>query len=207
MKSKSVMPMKSPTKMLETMTIVVSLTVSDFEGQMTFLSSSLTSVKNLMLTFGCFIKNRTLGKGTYAIVSYLGIFVKYAIFILYIIYMPMPDFQHRRHVDSFSSAFRGLIFALKTQPNFKIMFAFAFLSVFVGFFLKITRLEFLIIILTIMVVFLCEMINTSIESVVDLVTEEWRENAKIAKDVSGGMVLLSVVFSFVIGLVIFLPKL
>lgn len=203
MKSKSVMPMKSPTKTLETMTMVVSLIVSDFEGHTTFLSSSLTSVKNLMLIFGCFIKNRTLTKGTYAIVSYLGIFVKYAIFTLYM----MTDFQHRRHVDSLSSALWGLILALKTQPNFKIMFIFAFLSLFVGVLLKITRLEFLIVILTIMIVFVAEMLNTSIESVVDLVTAEWKQEAKVAKDVAGGMVLLSVFFAFIIGAIIFLPKL
>lgn len=119
----------------------------------------------------------------------------------------MADFQHRRHVDSFSSASKGLFLALKTQPNFKVMFFFAFLSFILGFLLKITRFEFLIVILTIMIVFVSEMLNTSIESVVDLVTVEWKHEAKVAKDVAGGMVLLSVVFAFIIGAIIFLPKL
>lgn len=119
----------------------------------------------------------------------------------------MTDFQHRRHVDSFSSALVGLLLALKTQPNFKIMIFFAFLSIFTGFLLKITNVELLIIILTIMIVFVCEMLNTSIESVVDLVTAERRQEAKTAKDVAGGMVLLSVIFALIIGSIIFLSKL
>lgn len=119
----------------------------------------------------------------------------------------MPDFQHRHHKDSLSSAFRGLLLALKTQPNFKIMSVAAFLVFVLGTTLKIQTEEWLILTIVVMIVFTCEMINTSIESIVDLVTSEWRENAKIAKDVSGGMVLMSVIFSVIIGLIIFLPKL
>jgi len=50
-----------------------------------------------------------------------------------------------------------------------------------------------------------EMINTAIEEVVDLVTKDYREEAKYAKDVSAGMVLIVAIGSFVVGLYIFLP--
>jgi len=56
-------------------------------------------------------------------------------------------------------------------------------------------------------IFVAEMVNTSIESVVDLVTLERRQDAKIAKDVSAGMVLVSAIIASIIGLYIFLPKL
>lgn len=118
----------------------------------------------------------------------------------------MPDFAHRHHKDSFVSALRGLALALKTQPNFKIMLAAAVAVFALGFFFHVSKVEWLILAITTVIVFICEMINTSIEAVVDLVTEEWRENARVAKDVAGGMVLLSVFMSVVIGLMIFLPK-
>jgi diacylglycerol kinase len=118
----------------------------------------------------------------------------------------MPNFQHRRHVDSFHSALIGLKTAFLTQPNFKIMLIFVVLTVLLGLLFFISQFEWLILCLIFALVFVAEMINTSIEAVVDLVTEEWRANAKIAKDVSGGMVLLCVFFSIIIGMIIFFPK-
>ena len=55
-------------------------------------------------------------------------------------------------------------------------------------------------------VLVSEMVNTAIESMVDLITLERRQDAKVAKDVSAGMVLVSAFFSITIGLFIFLPK-
>jgi diacylglycerol kinase len=118
----------------------------------------------------------------------------------------MPNFQHRRHKDSFLSAVSGLKTAFSTQPNFKIMIFFTVLTVLLGMLFLLSEFEWLTLILTFSLVYIAEMINTSIEAVVDLVTEEWRTNAKIAKDVSGGMVLLTVSFSFIVGTIIFLPK-
>ena len=49
------------------------------------------------------------------------------------------------------------------------------------------------------------MINTAIEEMVDLIVQEHREQARIAKDVAAGMVLVTAIGSLVIGAVIFLP--
>ncbi|MBI4066818.1 diacylglycerol kinase family protein, partial [Candidatus Gottesmanbacteria bacterium] len=51
-----------------------------------------------------------------------------------------------------------------------------------------------------------EMINTSIEAMTDLITSEWRQQAKIAKDVSAGMMLLTAIGAILVALFIFLPK-
>jgi diacylglycerol kinase (ATP) len=51
-----------------------------------------------------------------------------------------------------------------------------------------------------------EMLNTSIESITDLVSNEWRMEAKIAKDVAAGMMLLTAIGALVVASVIFLPK-
>ena len=117
------------------------------------------------------------------------------------------SFKHRHHHLSFRTALSGLILAAKTELNMKIIIICAILVVGAGFLLKISYNEWLTVILTIALVFLAEMINTSIEAVADLITSQWHEDAKIAKDVAGGMVLLVSFFAFVIGLMIFLPKL
>jgi len=117
------------------------------------------------------------------------------------------SFKHRHHHLSFRTALSGLILAAKTELNMKIIIICSVLVVGAGFLLKISYNEWLTVILTIALVFVAEIINTSIEAVTDLITSQWHEDAKIAKDVAGGMVLLASFFAFVIGLMIFLPKL
>jgi len=115
-------------------------------------------------------------------------------------------YKNRKHKISFKRALDGLVLAFLTQPNLKIMILFAFLAFFLAWFLFISYVEWLVLIITVFFVFIAEMINTSIESMVDLITTEWREDAKIAKDIGSGMVLTAVIFSIVIGGIIFLPR-
>ena len=111
----------------------------------------------------------------------------------------------RKHTVSFRNAFGGLFYALKTQPNFQIHFLLSFIAVLVGSLIEITRTEMIVIILMIIIGLITEMLNTAIESVTDLITTEWRKEAKIAKDVSAGMMLLTAIGACVIAGIIFLP--
>lgn len=115
-------------------------------------------------------------------------------------------FKNRKHTISFRRALEGIILAYKTQPNLKIMIIFALLVFLLSHFLRLNYLEWVVIVWTVVIVFIAEMINTSIESMVDLITTEWREDAKIAKDVSSGMVLMAVIGSIMVGVLIFAPK-
>lgn len=108
-----------------------------------------------------------------------------------------------RHTVSFRHAFRGLFYSFSSQPNFIIHLIIATIVIVTGFFLHVSRIEMLILIFTILLVFLAEMINTALESITDLVTTEWRTEAKIAKDVSAGMVLIAAIGAIIIGIVIF----
>ncbi|MCL5675934.1 MAG: diacylglycerol kinase family protein [Patescibacteria group bacterium] len=117
------------------------------------------------------------------------------------------DFKHRHHHISFNSAINGLKLAITTEINMKIILIAAVFTVFCGLLLNISYNEWLAVILSIALVFVTEMINTSVEAVTDLVTEQWHKDAKIAKDVAGGMVLSASFFALAIGLIIFLPKL
>lgn len=109
------------------------------------------------------------------------------------------------HHISFKVAWSGLVWAIKSQPNFRIHLTLSALAIALGLFFQITRVEMIIIIFTIILGLTAEMINTSLEAMTDLITTEWRENAKIAKDVSAGMMLVTALGAVVIALIIFWP--
>ena len=116
------------------------------------------------------------------------------------------DFKNPHHHISFKLAVEGIIYCFKTQPNFLVIFAATVIVLLASYILKISYLELTVIIWTIVLVYAAEMINTAIESMTDLITTEWRQEAKIAKDVSSGMTLLTVIGAAIVGIIIFLPK-
>ena len=108
---------------------------------------------------------------------------------------------------SFKYAFSGISYVLKTSRNFKIQLIFAVSSLMIGFLLQISQSNYVILIATIMSVLILEILNTSIESIVDLIVKkEFSSLAKIAKDTSAGAVLLASINSVIIAVYIFVPK-
>ena len=112
----------------------------------------------------------------------------------------------RIHRISFKHAFDGFVYAIRTQPNFRFHLLATFAVVLLGIYFSVSPVEWLILVFTINTVLVAEMINTSIEAMVDLITLERRVDAKVAKDVSAAMVLISAVLAVVVALIIFLPK-
>ncbi len=76
-----------------------------------------------------------------------------------------------------------------------------------GFMVRLNNSEWLILILTITLVIVLELLNTAVESIVNLVSPQMQEAARIAKDTSAAAVLLAAVGAVVVGLLLFLPKL
>ena len=110
-------------------------------------------------------------------------------------------------LKSFKYAFSGISYVLKTSRNFKIQLIFAVISLMIGFLLQISQSNYVILISTIMSVLILEILNTSIESIVDLVVKkEFSSLAKISKDTSAGAVLLASINSVIIAVYIFVPK-
>ncbi len=110
-------------------------------------------------------------------------------------------------LKSFKYAFSGISYVLKTSRNFKIQLIFAVTCLIIGFSLQISLSDFVILIATIMSVLILEILNTSIESIVDLVVKrEFSSLAKISKDTSSGAVLLASIHSVIIAVYIFVPK-
>ena len=108
---------------------------------------------------------------------------------------------------SLKYAFSGIYYVLKTSRNFRIQLIFALTSLMIGFLLQISLSNYVILVATIMSVLILEILNTSIESIVDLVVnKEFSSLAKISKDTSAGAVLLASINSVIIAVSIFFPK-
>ena len=100
---------------------------------------------------------------------------------------------------SFRHAYEGIIAAVRSQRNMRFH-VFAAVGVLVaGLLLGVGGMELAVLVLTIVVVFVVEMLNTALEFVVDLVTDEYHPLAKLAKDVSAGAVLVSSVGAVLVG--------
>ncbi|GIW63669.1 MAG: diacylglycerol kinase [Patescibacteria group bacterium] len=112
----------------------------------------------------------------------------------------------KKSAKSFTNAWFGLVWALKTQNNFRLHFLLALTAVALGFILNISVFEFLIIATFITLGLVIEMINTAIEKTNDAITTDWRQEIKLAKDVSAGAMLVFSICSLISAGIIFLPK-
>ena len=107
---------------------------------------------------------------------------------------------------SFRYAFEGIKTAYKNEPNLRIHTLFAIAALITGAILKLNTIEWLILTFTIFWVISLELLNTVLEELVDLVSPEVKHHAKVAKDVSAAVVLLSAILSIIVGVILFLPK-
>ena len=112
----------------------------------------------------------------------------------------------KRLRKSFGYAFKGIDDVIKHEPNMKIHVVIAILVVIMAFILKVSIIEWIILVLLIGAVLAAETINTTIENLVDMYTKEYDEKAKIVKDTAAGTVLILAITSAIIGLIIFIPK-
>ena len=110
-------------------------------------------------------------------------------------------------VQSFRHAFRGWFYALRTQRNAWIHSAIATIVFILGVWLRLSPLDWAVIILTVAMVFAAEFMNTAIEAVVDLASPETHPLARIAKDVGAASVLVAALAAILIGLLILGPPL
>jgi diacylglycerol kinase len=112
----------------------------------------------------------------------------------------------KKHTISFKNAFNGLIWSLKTQPNYRVHLSLSLLAIILGFLLKISYFEFLLIVFLITVGLVIETINTAIEEATDAIDTKIREDIKITKDVSAAAMLIYAIGATIIALMIFVPK-
>ena len=109
--------------------------------------------------------------------------------------------------ESLNYAFSGLNYCLQNSSNFRIQIFCALITLLLGFLLKISNFEKIVIVATIFSVLILEILNTSIESLVDLVVgNKFNDLARICKDCSAASVLIASINSIFIAAYIFLPK-
>lgn len=120
--------------------------------------------------------------------------------------MSLKSKDKRTFKGSVKNCLDGISYVTKNEKNFKREIALGIIALILSYILKIDKIEFIIVLTMICLVLTTEIINTAIERTVDLVTKEYHELARIAKDVSAGSVLVTSIFALIIGIIIFIPK-
>lgn len=112
----------------------------------------------------------------------------------------------KKLVDSFNYAIEGIIYSIRTQRNMRIHMMVALLVLTACFFYDLSKVELLIITITITMVIMAEMINTAIECAIDATTNYYHPLAKIAKNVAAGAVLITAINAVLVGYIIFYDR-
>ncbi len=120
--------------------------------------------------------------------------------------MSEKPFSMRERLRSFSYAFAGISRLIKEEHNARIHCVIAVLVVLMGILLRISYMEWIVVVLLIGLVLMAEGFNSAIESLSDVVSPEKNAGIKHAKDLAAGAVLLLVIAAVIIGFIIFLPK-
>ena len=114
--------------------------------------------------------------------------------------------KRRKFKDSFKNCIDGLRFINSNEDNFKREILLGIIALVLSYLFKIDKIEFIIIIIVIGLVLVSEIINTAIERFVDLVSPKYNKLAGEVKDIAASSVLLMCIFSLVVGVIIFVPK-
>ena len=107
---------------------------------------------------------------------------------------------------SFKYAANGIYHVIKSEQNFRFHLLAALIVAIAAWLTGLSRIEWIIIVISVFGMFMIELINASIERVVDLVTPELHPLAKQAKDLAAGACLVYAICTVIVGLIIFIPK-
>lgn len=117
----------------------------------------------------------------------------------------LPDNVSYNRKNMFKIAFLGIKTAVLEEKNLQFDLFMAIVVVICGFVFKVTHTQWCLLLFAISQVIVCEMINTLIENIVDWICPTYDLRAKKIKDIACGMVLISCIFSAIIGLIVFVP--
>ena len=113
--------------------------------------------------------------------------------------------NHNFH-EALKYSIDGIKYTFKQERNLRIQLVFAICAIALGVFLKLSEIEFVFLILTIGLVLFAEMVNTSLEFLFDLYSEEYNDKIKCGKNIASGAVLITSIVSVIVGIILFLPK-
>ena len=116
---------------------------------------------------------------------------------------PIPGRRPPSILESFNVAFEGIIHVLRTQRNMRIHFLIAGAVLIAALAVDVSKIELIVLLLSISFVLIAEMVNTAIEAAVDVASTSFDPMAKLAKDVGAGAVLIAAVNAVAIGYLVF----
>lgn len=120
--------------------------------------------------------------------------------------MKSDRFSLNDRFESIKFAFNGLSSLFRNEHNSRIHLLAAIIAIAMGIILKINNIEWSLLVIVIGAVFLSELLNSSLESLADIISPEWNENIRKAKDYAAAAVLISAIISVIVGGMIFIPK-
>lgn len=115
-------------------------------------------------------------------------------------------FSITERIKSFKYALAGLKTLFSEEHNARIHLILALIVIVLGFVLKISPAEWISLIVVMSMVFICELINTSLEALADFASPEKHPQIKKVKDLAAGAVLISALSALITGVIIFAPK-
>lgn len=104
---------------------------------------------------------------------------------------------------SFTWAFEGIVYVLRTQRNMRIHMGAGFIALVLALLLGVTRLEFIAVLGAVSLVLIAEMFNTAIEAAIDALVTHYHPLVKVAKDVSAGAVLVATANALAVAYLVF----
>lgn len=120
--------------------------------------------------------------------------------------MIKKQWQNKNMKESFLSAVDGIKIAIKTEKNAKRIFIIGVLMLLLSLICNISSVEFMLVILVIVGVFLCEIFNTLVENILDMIQPETDPKIRVLKHISSAAVLIASAGAALVGAIIFLPK-
>ena len=117
--------------------------------------------------------------------------------------IPGSNKDHPSFIRSFGYAIEGFVTAVRTERNIKVMLVLGVAAVICGIVLKIDLLSWCLVSLCFGLVIFAELVNTAIEAIVDLATQEYHPLAKRAKDIAAASVYTLSITAAIVGLIVF----
>lgn len=115
--------------------------------------------------------------------------------------------KRKKITASFYDAFCGIIDAFHSERNMNLHIVGAMVALAASFYFRVDKMELLFVITAIFLVFITELINTAVETVIDLHTKDYHPLARTAKHCAAGAVLLAAIFSLVVAYLVFAERL
>jgi undecaprenol kinase len=121
--------------------------------------------------------------------------------------MDLKDNKRKyKYSETFKFALEGIRVSILNEKNIRFHLFFSVIVIVFAIIFNLTQIEWMFILFAIVGMIVVEMINTAIERVVDLVTDQYHPLAGQAKDIAAGAVLIYAILSVIIGMIIFIPK-